>query len=82
MRPLEQRFPTLTKEERELFIACIVFLTIYENELPQGAPTSDVLVNIVLAPVDKTIQKYLETQNSYYTPRYTRFKDDFLISYP
>ncbi len=82
MRPLEQWFPSLTKDEKILLIKCIVFLTIYENELPQGAPTSDVLVNIVLASVDKTIQRYLENQDAYYMPRYTRFKDDFLVSYP
>lgn len=80
-KPLGFRFSTLLANEKDLFLRCIVFLTIYQNELPQWVTTSDKLINIVLWNSDRRIQKFLSTQTVYLTPRYTRYKDDMAISY-
>ena len=45
------------------------------NALPQGAPTSPLLTNLIMVPIDYTI--YKELGNSF---RYTRYADDMLIS--
>lgn len=80
-KPLWLRYPTLTASEKDLLLRSIVFLTVYEGELPQGVSTSDKIINIVLASTDRQIQKYLERQVAYVEPRYTRYKDDLAISY-
>lgn len=48
----------------------------YEGVLPQGAPTSPMLANIILTPLDKQIQSYLEENDLIYT----RYADDITIS--
>jgi len=51
-------------------------LCFLENKLPTGAPSSPVLCNIALTPLDKVIEHYLEGKG--YT--YTRYIDDLHIS--
>ena len=51
-------------------------LTTYEGHLPQGAPTSTTLANIVLARCDEEIRIWC----SHYGITYTRFVDDLVFS--
>lgn len=48
------------------------------NQLPQGAPTSNSLLNLVLAPLDQAI----ENRAAELGARYTRYVDDVCISGP
>ena len=51
-------------------------LCTYEDCLPQGAPTSPMLSNIVFAPIDSEILQYSKENNLVYT----RYADDITIS--
>lgn len=53
----------------------IKICTLY-NETPQGAPTSPMLTNMVMVPIDVAITKYCKEHNLIYT----RYADDILIS--
>jgi RNA-directed DNA polymerase len=48
------------------------------GELPQGAPTSPTLLNVVLAPFDRAIAREAERLGC----RYTRYADDVCLSGP
>lgn len=48
----------------------------YENTLPQGAPTSPMLANIVLTSLDSEMQQYADQ----YGLSYSRYADDLTIS--
>lgn len=56
--------------------AVITKLTTFKNFLPQGAPTSPYLLNIVCKKLDETIIKISEEYNLIYT----RYADDLWIS--
>lgn len=51
-------------------------LTTYKGRLPQGAPTSPTLSNILMLKVDEKVGKYC-TENKI---RYTRYADDLVFS--
>ncbi|MFA5818750.1 MAG: reverse transcriptase family protein [Bacteroidales bacterium] len=53
-------------------------LTTYKGELPQGAPTSSYLANLVFIPIDKKILELCEQLNI----TYSRFIDDLSFSSP
>lgn len=55
---------------------CLTLLTTIHGRLPQGAPTSTGLANLVLEPFDKIVFGVLGQH------RYTRFIDDIAISGP
>lgn len=46
------------------------------NQLPQGAPTSPYIANIIFYNIDKRIFSYCQKNNL----RYTRYADDITIS--
>ncbi len=54
----------------------ITKLTILKNRLPQGAPTSPILANMISFGLDIAMHKYAKK----YHMRYTRFADDISIS--
>lgn len=81
LKDLSLWFPALSQSYQEELIRCIVFLTVYENQLPQGVATSDRIINIVFAKIDKRILKYLQEQPYYLNARYSRYKDDIAVSY-
>lgn len=51
-------------------------LCTYKESLPQGAPTSPMLSNLVFAPIDKKIFHYCRSRNI----MYTRYADDMVFS--
>ncbi|MDW5548754.1 retron St85 family RNA-directed DNA polymerase [Methanosarcina sp.] len=51
-------------------------LCTYHNKLPQGAPTSPMLANLVSLNLDKNIAKYCLTKNL----DYSRYADDITVS--
>ena len=53
-------------------------LTTWEGGLPQGAPTSPRLSNLVNHVLDARIQRFVERRKG----TYTRYADDICISYP
>lgn len=82
MSMLEQIFPFCVfinydygyKEElRKALSLCFL-----NNSLPQGTPTSPMLTNILMIPIDYTISKMCREHNPYLC--YTRYADDLLIS--
>ena len=61
--------------------ACMVF---YDGKfrLPRGAPTSPLLSNIAMIPIDYDLQySRLFNRNPYYDYTYTRYADDIFISH-
>lgn len=48
------------------------------GHLPQGAPTSPMLSNLVAAPIDAAIQSIADTHGA----MYTRYADDLVLSFP
>jgi len=61
-------------ELKPLFDLCF-----YKNALPQGAPTSPYLSNLVMIPIDYAINHTLYNYNRHHFV-YTRYADDLLIS--
>lgn len=73
---------TQNDDVREEALKIIVALTIHDEQIPQGAPTSPTLLNIVCYNLDCQIFDYLmQTQTSTGQEfRYTRYADDLTIS--
>lgn len=79
---IDLSFPYLTVEQRKQFLMIIVLLVSYRNELPQWAPTSTRLLNIVMASTDKDIIKFLHSDKSnVHNAIYTRYLDDISVSF-
>lgn len=62
--------------QRNAILDVICDIVTYNNYLPQGAPCSPVVSNIVFRPVDIRIEKYCEKLGVHYS----RYADDFLFS--
>lgn len=73
VQALSNTYP-LAMPGQEQFIVNVSRLACYNGHLPQGAPTSPILSNIVMIPVDVAITKALPTLT------YTRYADDLLFS--
>lgn len=79
-------FGTITKEHLEkvfqyriyndVLLTNILRVCMYNGSLPQGAPTSPFLSNLVMSEVDKEIKKL----SRYYKANYTRYSDDITLS--
>ena len=81
-RQLTMNFPHLAVEERELFMYAVVALMIKDDQLPQGAPTSTHLLNLVLARVDSDIFRSINSERlGLHLPQFTRYVDDLTISW-
>lgn len=65
-------FSTFSKEDIESFI----WICFRENQLPQGTPMSPLLTNLIMIPIDYTIQQYAVEHHL----TYTRYADDIIIS--
>lgn len=66
-------FNMLTRNDKSKIINLV---TNEFDKLPQGAPTSPIMCNIVMTPYDYAITKYCRKHNLIYT----RYADDILIS--
>ena len=67
------------QEWLSIHIDQFIKLVIYDNQAPQGAPTSPIIGNIVMRPIDASIGNYLVKGNNL---RYTRYADNMIISCP
>lgn len=63
-------------EEKAKILDLICDIVTLDNKLPQGACTSPMVSNIVMARIDQRITKYCQVFNI----RYTRYADDLLFS--
>lgn len=72
--------PTISQEEKEKIIDCIVILITHNGSLPQWASTSMKVLNIVMAKSDQRILQILE-ELWLHTPIYSRYVDDLSISW-
>lgn len=63
-------------DDRELIGFLIANLCIHNNSLPQGAPTSPLLSNIVTQNLDRKMDKYCLTRKV----KYSRYADDLTFS--
>lgn len=82
MQQLSQLFPfeiLIKDEETKTALENIIKLCLLNNQLPQGTPMSPLLTNLIMIPIDKTIQETLYNFNKQ-TFKYTRYADDILIS--
>jgi len=81
-KQLEMSFPQLDEKTRRKFIQAIVTLIVKDDQLPQGAPTSTHLLNVVMAKTDADIFKLIHGDDSkMHNPSYTRYVDDLTISW-
>lgn len=79
-------FPSITQEQVENVFKSVGYSTtltkylaklcMLENYLPQGAPTSPYLSNIVMKPFDDEVSKYVRSLNI----NYSRYADDMTFS--
>ncbi len=58
--------------------ALVARLCTHDGELPQGAPSSNALLDLVLLPLDRVINAYCRRKGY----RYTRYADDLTLSGP
>ncbi len=82
MQQISQIFPfnlLLTNTDAKPIIEKIIKLSLLENALPQGTPMSPLLTNIIMLPIDYTIQNRLQNFDKQ-SFKYTRYADDLLIS--
>jgi len=63
-------------DEKEHLAFLIANLCTYQNELPQGAPTSPLLSNVVTQKLDRKLNKYCSFRNI----KYSRYADDLSFS--
>lgn len=81
-KPLKYWCPLLEKEEeKDLFIRTITHLCMHQNQLPQGASTSNQIQNIVMSSFDTKIEKKLP-ELGWSQIVYSRYADDMTISFP
>jgi retron-type reverse transcriptase len=79
---LDISFPHLSETQREAFFNVLTTLTTHNNALPQGAPTSARLLNIVMAKTDSELLRWLHAEDSpVINPIYTRYIDDAAFSF-
>lgn len=76
--PLKHLGPYVEHEVAGQAIARLVDLVTYENQLPQGSPTSGCLLNLACTKLDKYIYRALGRYPG--DLRYTRYADDLTIS--
>ncbi|MDR0859876.1 MAG: hypothetical protein LBO09_02615 [Candidatus Peribacteria bacterium] len=84
---LDIRAPLLTTDEKtttannkKLFISALTHLCVSEDELPQGAPTSNQIQNIVMRGFDTKIEKKLPELSCSHLI-YSRYADDITLSF-
>lgn len=68
--------PFNLKEERERLAFIIANIVTYKNSLPQGAPTSPIVSNIVCQRLDRKLTKFSIEKRI----RYSRYADDLTFS--
>jgi RNA-directed DNA polymerase len=68
--------PFRLREEREHLGFLIANLCAYQNSLPQGAPTSPLISNIVTQRLDRKLNKYCLS----FKVKYSRYADDLTFS--
>jgi len=68
--------PFNLKEERERLAFIIANIVTYKNSLPQGAPTSPIISNIVTQRLDRKFAKFSMQKRI----RYSRYADDLTFS--
>lgn len=73
IRGMFMAYPYHRNSEVATFLAQICC---HENELPQGAPTSPVLANMICAKMDAELQRLAKRHRCYYT----RYADDLTFS--
>lgn len=79
-KTLNLRFPYLKPEQKDLFLRAVTYLCTNLNKLPQGAPTSSHIQNIVMSEIDKKIEKLLFSLH-YPNAKYSRYVDDMTVSF-
>ena len=65
-----------SEDDKDKILELIADICTYNNELPQGVPTSPMVSNIVMSRIDQRITKYCQSLNVIYT----RYADDLLFS--
>jgi len=73
----------LNQKEKNALVQAVIDLVTFKNSLPQGAPSSSDIMNIVGRKLDKELTIFIESLNAkYYTKRfrYSRYADDLTFS--
>lgn len=76
VRPWAVRLMFLNLGIGENAAGVLTTLTTFNNELPQGAPTSTAVANIILGKIDRRLEKLCDKHGF----RYTRWVDDLVFS--
>ncbi|MCP4523062.1 MAG: hypothetical protein GY828_02480 [Candidatus Gracilibacteria bacterium] len=81
-KQIEMSFAHFSDQEKSRFIDLITFLTTHNGQLPQGAPTSSHLLNIVFSKTDTEIMQLIHDENTNIEkPVYSRYIDDISVSF-
>lgn len=80
----KHRAPRIDKARREKIIELLADLVTWDDHLPQGAPTSGAVLNLVLAPLDRRLRKEVRrwSRKAYKGLVYSRYADDLNLSAP
>src|SRR5262249_17449535 len=74
---IKYSYPGLAREERDQFFDVLADISCYRGSLPQGAPTSGMILNLVCAGLDR---RCMQLVRAYKTEaqhlRYSRYADD------
>jgi RNA-directed DNA polymerase len=79
---IKHHTPRLDRRRRESLIQLIADLVTHEDHLPQGAPTSGAMLNLVLAPLDRRMRKEVKrwSKKGCKGLVYSRYADDLNLS--
>jgi RNA-directed DNA polymerase len=79
---IKHHSPRLNRPRRDMLIQLISDLVTLDGHLPQGAPSSGALLNLVLLPLDRRMRQELKrwSKKAYKGLVYSRYADDLNLS--
>lgn len=79
---IKHQAPRFDKARRDKVIELLADLVTWDGHLPQGAPTSGAVLNLVLAPLDRRLRKEVRkwSRKAYKGLIYSRYADDLNLS--
>ena len=79
---LKHSGPRTNRKTREQLTELLADVATFDDHLPQGAPTSGAILNLCLAPLDRSIRRAIGSwfEAGHTDVRYSRYADDLTLS--